>query len=332
MREPSVSLTSEDDEGDEGGDENESSEEGEDDLAADTYLDEDESPSEGIEVEPNEDEQARSHLRGQTNHSAYLPGHSSPAKERTDNAGVTLDFRRSHTPGYHQRGPPRHGRLNEVNETILGDFQLDDMLFENTTNNKPTNPVANTSLVNPQIHQNPFQFHPNGRDFSVLNPAYNHERIKSNNKQPRSILKPAAPQISSKSNCPENTAANTRRNSTVLLSENRYFSTAENQLTSSSPPRQKILRKKSNSRAYSPIQIPYSDDFVPETSPRKLDHSDASHLLRCNSEAVLTSTVAPLPPRDLRDLTKVVSRDNGTLSQSVKRRKSLPFQSPMVGH
>ncbi|KAM0717355.1 hypothetical protein Q7P37_007207 [Cladosporium fusiforme] len=329
-REPSVSLESEDDEGDEGGDEDEE----DDDAAADTYLDEDESQPGGNETASDHDAEVSPEPQSPSSNNEYLSGNVSLTKRRVDNAGVTLDFRRPDAPGFHQRASRSKRPLNELNETIIDDYDADDMLLEGVARNRSAEFVPNTSLVNPIDCQQELQGTSNERRFTRSNLIHSHERSGSgltSSMQPRSILKNSAPQTSSGSDRPENTAANTRRNSMVLVEESRYFSSAKDQLTSSSPPQHKIIRKKSNSRTYAPIEVPYSDDFVPETSPGKVDHADTGHLLRRTSEAVWTTTAAPLPPRDLRNLTRTVSRDNGTLSQSVRRHRSLPFQSPMVG-
>jgi hypothetical protein len=115
----------------------------------------------------------------------------------------------------------------------------------------------------------------------------------------------------------------------VDVEESRYFSAAKDQLDSTST-KPIIIRKKSSSRFYEPIEVPYSDEMVLETSPRKQDYANKSqlHLLKRTNEALWTSSAAPVAQTDLASLTRSVSRENGTLSQSVRRRSSLRFQSP----
>jgi protein tyrosine phosphatase len=118
------------------------------------------------------------------------------------------------------------------------------------------------------------------------------------------------------------------------VEESRYFNAAKDQLDSqgdSTPTKQTIIRKKSSSRFFYPIEVPYSEEVVRETSPQKPDYTNTSqlHVLRRTNEAFWTSSAAIVPQTDLRSLTRSVSKDNGTLSQSVRRRSSLRFQSPM---
>lgn len=144
---------------------------------------------------------------------------------------------------------------------------------------------------------------------------------------PRSILKNSEPSVSSNPSRPRVTASNTRRNSTIAFNEqSHYYTSAISQLDSSPPP-QRIIRLKSNQPH---VQIPYSRYTVPETSPEPTDYTNATqfHVLRCNQEAASMSHRMPAPPRDLRSLTRTVSREHGTLSQDVRRRRSMPFHNP----
>lgn len=350
-REPSVSLTDEDDEGEEGDDESE------DEAAADTYLAGDESQSEDDEALTNHDTEASPEPMSLSNQSPYFPDYSGLAERHMNNPGVTLDFRRPRTPGSGSfpYASLSKRRLNEVNETIFDDYQVDDMLLENTARNTSSVLDPNSSLINISQPQVFFEREANNKPTSIPPlPQSNGRRKPSMGNmaastavsiatgiQPRSILKNNIPQTSSENNQPESTAANTRRNSVVPMEESRYFSQAGDQLASSSPSRDKILRKKSNTRTYAPIQVPFSDEIVPETSPRKegvggddrVAAAAPARLLRRTSEAAWFSSTNQysLPARDLRDLTRSVSKENGTLSQSVRRRRSMPFRSPVVG-
>ena len=80
------------------------------------------------------------------------------------------------------------------------------------------------------------------------------------------------------------------------------------------------------------IQVLDSETRVMETSPEpQVDYTNFStrNVLRQGSDAVWTSSQSiPRAPMDLKSLTRSVSREHGTLAQSVRRRPSLPFQSP----
>jgi hypothetical protein len=70
-------------------------------------------------------------------------------------------------------------------------------------------------------------------------------------------------------------------------------------------------------------------DFVPETSPQHAYYTLQGGLgvLGEGHNAMRSSTVFK-PDKNLKSLTRSVSREHGTLSQSVKRKPSLPFLSP----
>lgn len=112
-----------------------------------------------------------------------------------------------------------------------------------------------------------------------------------------------------------------------LDSNDGYFSTASNMLRDPTSGRPRILKHRSSQlrRSYlarqDEIQVPDSNDYVPETD---LFVPETSLGLGTSS---LGLPKAP-KPKDLRGLTKAVSRDAGTLSQSVRRRPTLPFNSP----
>ena len=163
----------------------------------------------------------------------------------------------------------------------------------------------------------------------------------------RSILKNS---VESRYNA-EDTAANTRRNSSIrrcsvvvdLEEENsRYFAHASNALCAPEldPAAHTIMpRRRTTPASYfydsdsEDVQVEDSGRVVPETSPPAAEYTSANQLsvLRQDAEAVWTSaqSVTTVTPKDLRSLTRTVSRENGTMSQSVvRRRPSLPFQSP----
>lgn len=166
---------------------------------------------------------------------------------------------------------------------------------------------------------------------------------------PRSILRNKF-DTSESDHRPELTASNTRRNRTranseIDLEENpRYFASAAKVLgeTSTKP---RIIKHRSSDRHNSyhfansakQVQVPDSEAHIAEsstavreTSLDPLDFTQRSQLstLRRRPGVQWTSSI-PNVSRDLRTLTRRVSRDHGTLSQSLKRRASqVLFHSP----
>ncbi|GAB7325880.1 hypothetical protein MBLNU13_g09948t1 [Cladosporium sp. NU13] len=334
-RQPSIALESEaeveeDEEGDEASDEDE-----DDDEAADTYLDPDELPPEERHIIVDEICEIQTHLPGGQSQ------HESPASQSIRYVrpgrqpfapgpnGFISDANRPRTPSFRRRTFSGRPLLDEVNEPIIDDFHIDDMLLDEEGGEDLTTTRGSVEYITTDTNGDP-QNIANGSVamlFSSRDPAGKQiELDRTSSAQPRSILKNSTPHISSDTNRPECTAANTRRISIVDVEESRYFSAAKDQLDSASSKR----TKRSSSRFYEPIEVPYSDEMVFETSPRKSDYTNNSHLhlLKRTNEALWTSSVAPVRQTDLGSLTRSVSRNNGTLSQSVRRRSSLRFQSP----
>jgi hypothetical protein len=334
-RQPSIALGSEDgveeeDDGDEAGDEDED----EDDEAADTYLDQDELPPEEHCVNVDEVCEIQTHLPGAHSQPGSPPPkivHRMQYGQRPlapGSNGFISDANRPRTPSFRRRTFSGRPLLNEVNEPIVDDFQVDDMLLDDEGGEDLTAMRGSIEYITTNINRNPYEIP--GGEALTRSPSRNPQALgRTSSTQPKSILKNGTPHISSDTNRPESTAANTRRNSMVDVEESRYFSAAKDQLDSAST-KHTIIRKKSSSRFFEPIEVPYSDEMVLETSPKKLDYTNRSqlHLLKRTNEALWTSSAAPVPQTDLRSLTRSVSRDNGTLSQSVRRRSSLRFQSP----
>jgi hypothetical protein len=340
-RQPSITLGIEDenendhdhDDGDEGGDEDE-----DDDEAADTYLDRDEQPHEdGQYVAAESIHEIRSRLPD----AAQKPDSPAPNSNQPFQGGLRVVDSRSNafiagltrprTPSL--RRPTFSGKplLNEMNETIDDDFRVDDMLLDD----EETHDSIDGSSVGPSSLGTLHDVHDlTGKEGLTLSSSRRHVVFDpTSSMQPRSILKNSTPHISSESHRPESTAANTRRNSMVYVEESRYFSAAKDQLDSqrdSTTTKQTIIRQKSSSRFFYPIEMPYSEEMVRKTSPHKPDYTNTSqlHVLKRTNEAFWTSSAAMVPQTDLRSLTRSVSKDNGTLSQSVRRRSSLRFQSP----
>lgn len=335
-REPSVSCGSESgDDGDES-----SSDEGDlvhedDDEAADTYLDQHELPFEEDRATMDEpDFGNKAHLLAPVQGPGrHLQNSIQPSNDDGQSTSVGKNLppqstRSSRKPSFRLQSSPEKRALNEVNEFIEDDFCIEDMLLGDEKEDPPPNYSSIEGLWKNAPN---FTSHVND---NVRTHSRNQTRdqtasTRTSSNQPRSILKNSTPYISSDTNRSESTAANTRRNSFIDLEESGYFSAAKDQLDSI-PYKQPIIRKKSSSRFFEPIQVPFSDERVPETSPRKPIHSDGSsmHLLGRTDDAIWTSNAARVPQTDLGSLTRSVSRDNGTLSQSVRRRSSLNFQSP----
>lgn len=341
-REASVSHGSESgDDGDESGsDEDDSDDDAADDRyddeAADTYVDQD---VEHHHVINYEEKSANQSLlpAAISSHEGLLetPVNRPPNERRRTsdmNDPVPARTNRTRVPSFRRQTPSGKGITNEVSELIEDDFRVEDMLLgqEDDIQDPPPNyssvvrkPSNMTHAVSHADTIAQASTRSQSRDQTTLD--------QGSSIQPRSILKNSTPCIRSDSNRPESTAANTRRNSFIDLEESGYFSAAKDQLDSE-PYRQPIIRKKSSSRFFEPVQVPYSDEMVLETSPRKPKYGDGSsmHLLRRTDEAVWTSSAARVPQTDLRSLTRSVSRDNGTLSQSVRRRSSIKFQTPHI--
>lgn len=247
-REPSISLET----GEEGGEEYDDDDDG-DDGAADTYIDGDGlqaadsasiSDEDGRADSPSSPEHSPEPSTPQSTRSSYCNRRNS-FKPRHNHNGVAPDFRRLVLPAGHI--PSISGKLLtvELNEPIVDDFQVDDMLLEDTAC------IEHLDRI-------------------IKQPMSPLKADRVDNAQPRSILKNSVPHLSSERNRPESTAANTRRNShAVEVHESRYFAAATKRLDSIETS-QPVIRKKSNSRY---VEVPYSDDFVPETSPGRVAYS-----------------------------------------------------------
>jgi hypothetical protein len=338
-RQPSIALGSEDeaetdDDRDEGGDEDE-----DDDEAADTYLDQEDCPHEEHHTFVDEVREIQTRLPD-TRPKPQSPAapdfvHHRQGGQQSMAAGFNqfvAHANRPRTSSFRRRTFSGRPLLNEVNEPIDDDFCVDDMLSDDECEHELASNHGSVEYIMTKQHRAPHDVADDNlparspsRDAQEKHIAFG--RIVS--VQPRSILKNSTPHISSDTNRSESTAANTRRNSMVDVEESRYFSAAKDQLESTTA-NHTIIRKKSNSRFCDPIEVPYSDEMVLETSPRKSDYTSKSqlHLLKRTNEALWTSSAAVVPQTDLGSLTRSVSKENGTLSQSVRRRSSLRFMSP----
>jgi hypothetical protein len=320
-RERSVSLEYRSDDGDEGDDEGDDDEE-EEEEEADPYADEHEpGPEEDVPAlgedhpgmtgsSPNASQERKgygrngSHLfRATSTSDRHVPG--------------------SYLPGLHRRSTPRGRlRLNEVNETIDDDNPFDDMLLDNQQG--PQEPPSGSVIMVEAPHLDTRNYYSDLEQ--ALRRQSTQQKPRAQITRTRSILKNSnsTPHVSSEITRPESTAANTRRNSTIEVEQSRYFSSAKEQLDESLE-QPVVIRKKSGSRFYALIEVPYSDDMVPETSVANYTEARQLHTLKRTREAMWTSSAAPVPETDLRSLTRSVSRNNGTLSQSVRRGSGMRF-------
>ncbi|KAK3681485.1 hypothetical protein LTR37_020899, partial [Vermiconidia calcicola] len=232
------------------------------------------------------------------------------AGEDSNDHGVSLDFRRVQGPGQVPLSASlRRRALIEVNEAII-EVPKSDRMQEG---HRP----RRASILEDIEH--------------ALQSALHNDRPQRQHR-PRSILKNSTPLVPDSTTRPEETAANTRRNSVVDIGESRYFSDAVNQLSAPDPARHTIVPRRRSSyfeHGFEEVEVPDTDRAIPETSPQPNDYVNFPDLnvLRRSSEAVWTSSL-PRASKNLQALTRSVSREHGTLSQSVRRRPSTTFQSP----
>lgn len=229
--------------------------------------------------------------------------------------GISYDFRR---PGLGQ--PPRRRRIRqdslvEVQDNIIDVPDYDDNVIPSF---QPTMPQS----------QHPIPAHQQVPEAEAP--------PRPSLKRPRSILKNASQAMYDDNTKPEYTESNTRRNSTVELSESRYFTDAADMLRRNDPSKHQIVPRRRSRYFDEEVEMLDSGGIVAETSPspepeEMLDYTTTSNLsvLRRQSEVEwMSSQSLPSVAKDLGALTRSVSRGHGTLSQSARRRPSLPFQSP----
>ncbi|KAK4544968.1 hypothetical protein LTR36_003873 [Oleoguttula mirabilis] len=224
------------------------------------------------------------------------------------NAGVTLDFRKPAFPGAPRRSLAR-SRLIEVDEAIV-------------------DPPERVTIQASRIDTAAIAGAEDNFSVDITSHQPHHRR-------PRSILKKSTPVVPDSTCSTEHTVANTRRNSKrhhsmIDAEDSRYFAQAEDTLRSPDPAKHTIMRRRSSYFSDPYVQVADSERVILETSPEPPNFAEARQLtaLRVSSESVYTSQSLPTVSRDLGALTRTVSREHGTLSQSIRRRPSLPFQSP----
>ena len=228
---------------------------------------------------------------------------------REPDEGVTLDFRHS-LPGFASRRIMRPHSLIEVNESIV------------------EVPEVAAHYVHSEIQT------ANEEPIPIPMPLHDHVTGRPSLRRPRSILKQSSQVIPDSTTEPRHTAANTRRNSLVEIGESRYFTDAADMLRRTDPAKHSIVPRRRSSH-WSEVEMLDSEAVIPETSPsrdlERLDYSNPTSLaaLKRGSEVEWTSQSMPsADPRDLSSLTRSVSREHGTLSQSVRRQSSMHFRSP----
>lgn len=221
--------------------------------------------------------------------------------ERPKNPGVTLDFRRPEMMG--QTSISRSLQRRKL-------MEVDDSIVE----------VPDTIPA----RQYTIQRHNEGQASTM------HERQP---RRVRSILKNSSV-VPDSTPAPEHTEANTRRNSMIGIEveESRYFTNAAD--AKFDPARHIVVPRRRSAYLDHQVEVLDSDHVVPETSQSQFDYTNDAQLnvLRRTSDAVWTSAAdvgaEDKASRELTALTRSVSREHGTLSQSVRRRPSLPFRSP----
>ncbi|RMY42386.1 hypothetical protein D0865_12010 [Hortaea werneckii] len=136
----------------------------------------------------------------------------------------------------------------------------------------------------------------------------------------RSILKSNTPLMPNVTYRPDDLEGNTRRNSrhAVHVEDSRYFSQASAILRDPDESNHKILPRRTRSNHSN-----REDEEQVEAYPHEQLHGP-----RQDREFVRDPQSSPKPERDLKSLTRQVSRANGTMSQSVRRRSTLDFDSP----
>ncbi|KAI7464095.1 hypothetical protein KC351_g15625 [Hortaea werneckii] len=136
----------------------------------------------------------------------------------------------------------------------------------------------------------------------------------------RSILKSNTPLMPEVTYRPDDLEGNTRRNSrhAVNVEDSRYFSQASEILRDPDGSNHKVLPRRKRSTY-----------FDREDEKQVEGHHDGPlHGPRQDAELLRNPQSSPRPERDLKTLTRQVSRANGTMSQSVRRRPTFSFESP----
>ncbi|GIZ41140.1 hypothetical protein CKM354_000445500 [Cercospora kikuchii] len=295
----------------------------------------------------------------------HVPERSTPSEQtsfhwlsgRARSTGVQFDFRKFPASSA-ARTPLDKRYLIEVDEVIMDEPDTD-VLF-------PANNHGDDEMLEPNVH--------------VVEHVDRGTPLLSRPCAPRSILRRKSSMQQECNSRPENTAANTRRNSARLteqshyfnvhsndddgndqhseegrepasrrrnteinLDESRYFSQAAGRLQQASSKKPRIIKQRSSEArraswlSQQEVLIPDSDTAVLESS---MDAQDASpglpdytnfskqNVLMRNGDTTWTSSNVPRMYKDLKTLTRAVSQEHGTLSQSVRRKSSLSFRSP----
>ncbi|EMC91861.1 hypothetical protein BAUCODRAFT_160504 [Baudoinia panamericana UAMH 10762] len=287
--------------------------------------------NEGMTEEHEPPEQTLSPRQGTE---AQLRGAMEDVEDVVDmqsDGGVTWDFRRSRMPGAYPKSSQSRKDVNKADSDVSFEFRRHPMPGTYPRSSHAMIEVNEVieEVVDPTVRMsNHAGF---GRNQLL---GYDATKTLTEGARPRrlrSVLKKGS-QTGPDSSCKaEDTAANTRRNSTIRVEDSHYFTTATDMLRVPDPVKHIIVpRRRPSYLDDANVQVPNSEGDVPETSQMPPDYTYQSQLkaLREHMAGMAMPDPAIDAPRDLRTLIRSVSRGNGTLSQSVRRRPSLPFQSP----
>ncbi|GAB7361770.1 hypothetical protein MBLNU230_g1814t1 [Neophaeotheca triangularis] len=172
-----------------------------------------------------------------------------------------------------------------------------------------------------------------GEDMLDDGPPASPPRIVSS-ARPRSILKSSFHPISRATTRPEDTGSNTRRNTLTQAASSRYFTTAQDELTSpdgESTPRPGTNKKVRRQSTF--LDLEYELHTLPDDSgvdgSANFTGSGQLYSLSKTEDVVYTSSCRGFAEAgDLKSLTRRVSKEFGTLSQSVRRGSGSGFRSP----
>ncbi|KAI7532182.1 hypothetical protein KC331_g13720 [Hortaea werneckii] len=136
----------------------------------------------------------------------------------------------------------------------------------------------------------------------------------------RSILKSNTPLMPDITYRPDDLEGNTRRNSrhAVNVEDSRYFSQASEILRNPDISNHQILPRRTRSKHFSREDEEQVEGY----------HDGQLRESRQDAEFGRDPQSSSKPESDLKSLTRQVSRANGTMSRSVRRRSTLGFESP----
>lgn len=304
---------------------------------------------------PNKNQMSNRHLSSHFVHQQDS-AHSKFSIELPRNSGVTLDFRKPTTPGsVSELSSRRH--LIEVDERIFDGPCANDQPVPRQIigRERVERPMKVTRFAEQQAPVTPHrprsilrckppivQESDTGAEHTSTNTRLNSSCISQESvyfnataDEPVESSEPLSPAYETESG---------KFNDAFELDQGRYFSTAARMLRDQALHRPRVIKQRS-SEARRASYLRQREGFVPgsdavvletstavrETSPDPPDHTDfrKMDIPKRTSSTMCTSNL-PRISRDLKTLTRTVSKEHGTLSQSARRRRpSLPFQSPV---